>query len=221
MASEEASNELRHLTTVGAPAPPDSGRTERRLGRGIEDVSHLFLSQVGEDSSQKPDTRADAADPPPAKVVRAPFVAGAAAAAALTRDQLTALLGENAAALEEGMRTIDVSLPCDPYSPIDVLAIDVANRLTIIDLETTASDGMLLRGMCHFDWLVHNMRLSRRMYQGHMINGTAAPRIFLVAPQFSPMLLTAAQRLTSPQVTCVRFHSLTVDGITGILLDRA
>jgi hypothetical protein len=222
MASEEAPGGLhRHPGDLDPSTPDDSRRAERRLGRGIEDVSHLFLSHVTEDARPKPEAPAGTHEPSPAKVVRAPFIAEAAAVAALSREQLAVLLGGNTAALEEGMRTIDVSIPCDPYSPIDVLAIDVANRLTIIDVETAANDGMLLRGLCHFDWLVRNMRLSRRLYHGHVINGTAVPRVYLVAPHFSPMLATAAQRIASPQVTCVRFHTLTVGGATGILLDRA
>jgi hypothetical protein len=221
MASEQASGELQqYIKAISASASADRSRAERRLARGLEDVSHLFLSQAVEDAGAKPEAAVDPSEASQVRAAHPAFVAGSAAATAFGRDQLLSLLSENTAALEEGMRAIDANLPCDPYSPIDLLAVDVANRLAIIDLDTGANDGMLLRGMCHFDWLVRNMRFSRRMYHGHVIDGSSPPRIFLVAPQFSPMLSCAAHRMTGPQVTCVRYHALTVAGGTGILLER-
>ena len=56
-------------------------------------------------------------------------------------------------ALESGMQTLGAAVSCSPYGEIDLLAVDRVNRLTIVDVETTVGDSLLLRGMNHVDWV--------------------------------------------------------------------
>src|SRR5215470_14105143 len=152
------------------------------LGRGLEDISHLFLSQRTEKLPVN-----DRPPAPPAKngvTLLKP--------ASVTKEWLTTVLTEFGDALEDGLRTIDVNVSCYPCGEIDVLAVDRASRLAIVDFDAATSDDLLLRGLGHFDWLVHNMPNVRRMYREQNINVALQPRLFLLAPQFSSRISCAA-----------------------------
>jgi hypothetical protein len=195
-----------------------AGAQSRPLGRGLEDVCHLFLSpKPGETSAS------DSA------AVRSPEHSSAPAGprggiallrpASVTRDRLGIILMEFDGALEEGLRAIDAKIPCHPCGEIDLLAVDHTSHLAIIDFETTCNDGLLLRGMSHFEWIVHNMPNVQRMYRGQAVNFSLPPRLFLLAPQFSPMLRSAARQITRPQIRWVKYHTVEIAGGPGILFE--
>src|SRR2546425_1271510 len=94
------------------------GRPDKPLGRGLEDVSHLFLSHRTDEAAAN--DRAvvrsnEPASPPP------PSRAGVTLLrpASVTKDWLTIVLTEFDDAVEEGLRTIDASIPCHPCGEID------------------------------------------------------------------------------------------------------
>src|SRR5207247_7067285 len=106
-------------------------------------------------------------------------------------DQLKAVLLECRDALEEGMRTLGTAVSCGPYGEIDLLALDRFNRLTVVEVDTTLGDGLLLRGISHVDWVTRNLANVRRIYQTWSIDSGGQPRVFLVAPRFSRLLTSA------------------------------
>src|SRR5262249_28878783 len=126
---------------------------------------------------------------------------------------------EFAGALEDGLKAIDANIPCYPCGEIDLLGMSRAGQLTIIDAETAANDSLLLRAMGHFDWVVRNMPNLRRMYREHAINFSLAPRLVLLAPQFSPLLQRAAHQITNPQIQWIRYHAVDAAGGPGILFE--
>jgi hypothetical protein len=183
------------------------GRSDRPLGRGLEDVSHLFLSQrtpEPERSSPAPASRAGVALLRPA---------------AVSRERLAAALKEFAGALEDGLKAIDANIPCHPCGEIDVLGMSRTGQLTIIDAETAPNDALLLRAMGHFDWVVRNMPNLRRMYREHAVNFSLPPRLVLLAPQFSLLLQSAAHQITTPQIQWIRYHAVDAAGGAGILFE--
>ncbi len=194
------------------------GRPDKPLGRGLGDVSHLFLSHKTDKpaANDRPVVRSNehSSPPPPSK-------AGVTLLrpASVTKDWLTIVLTEFCDAVEEGLKTIDANIPCHPCGEIDVLAVDRANHLTIIDFDTTVSDGLLLRGMGHFDWIAHNMPNVQRMYREQTINVSLQPRLFLLAPQFSPLARCVARQITRPPIHWVRFLTVDASGGPGILFE--
>lgn len=122
-------------------------------------------------------------------------------------------------ALEEGLRAFDANIPCHPCGEIGLLAVDRASQLTIIDFEMTFDDGLLLRGIGHFDWVVRNMPNVQRMYREQAVNFSLPPRLFLLAPQFSPLLRSVARQITRPQIHWVRYHTVNASGGPGILFE--
>jgi len=197
-----------------------TGRPDKPLGRGLEDVSSIFLSH-GTDEAV---VRESAQNRLPALASSQPGVLAGSILlrphGGFTRDRLAAALVEFDGALEDGLIGIDTNLPCDPCGDIDVIAVDRENQLTIIDFDTTPNDGLLLRGIGHFDWVVRNIANLRRMYQGEVVNFSLEPRLFLVGPQFSPLLKIVARQITRPQISWVRYHVVDVLGGTGLLFEH-
>ena len=190
----------------------------RPLGRGLEDVSHLFLShQTGEASpAERPAIRSPepALSPPGSRasvtVLRA---------APVTREALAAILMDCDGGLEEGLRAIDARIPCPPCGEIDLLAVDRTSRVTIIDFETTVNDGVLARGIGHLDWVVRNLPTVQRMHPAQALDASLPPRLFLLAPQFSPLLRRVARQVTRPHIHWIRYHTVEAPGGPGILFE--
>ena len=210
------------------PQKPEDSTTARAteyadkpLGRGLADISHLFLSQRTPEAAGR--------ERPPARLPeRTPIQSQPGSQArtvllqpgtSLTRAALVALLKEVQDALERGLRVIDAHIPCHPYGEIDLLALDRMNQLTIIDFDTAPNDGLLLRGLGHFDWMLDNLPIVRRMHPGQIINLSSRPRLFLLAPRFSPLITSIARHLIQPEINCVRYHVVEQTGAPGVLFE--
>ena len=194
-----------------------AGAGGRPLGRGLEDVSHLFLSRKTGEASTSNRAAVSSSESSPA-----PGAGGAVAVlrpAPITRDRFAAILMDLDSGLEDGLRAIDANIPCHPCGEIDLLAVDRTSQLTIIDFETTVNDGLLLRGIGHFDWVARNIPIVQRMYQAHAVNFSLPPRLFLLAPQFSPLLRRVVRQVIRPQIHWVRYHTLDASGGPGILFE--
>ena len=181
----------------------------RPLGRGLEQLSRAFLTQESPEQVESPRPEAAAAAPllllPPAQA---------------TRQRIVAALKGRAGGLEEGFRVLDEALPCEPCGQIDLLAVDGANRLAVVDLETAAADELLLRGLGHVDWMIGNVPLLRRLYRGTPINFSLPPRLILLAPAFSARIRYAARQVASPEIEWIRYHLVETPAGAGIFLER-
>src|SRR5437867_12776858 len=101
--------------TDGLRAPD---RVDKPLGRGLEDVSHLFLSPKAPEaaSNDHAATRSTARPSPP------PGSRGGIALlrpASVTREQRAGLVMEFAGALGEGLMARDTNTPCQPCRQLD------------------------------------------------------------------------------------------------------
>jgi len=196
-------------------------RDEKRLARGLEDVSHLFLSQTAEKPAENGEEQntpkehpiLDPAQPRTHVILRP--------STELNRELLVSILNNHTAVLEEGMRAIDSNIPCDPFGLVDLLAVDEADQLVLINVDIAGNNDLLLRGIAHFDWFVRNTPIVRRMYHGRVINFSAQPRLFLVAPKFSHLLKCVAQRSTSPKVHCFGYRAAALPSGMGMLFEPA
>jgi hypothetical protein len=200
------------------PGAAGAGRPERPLGRGIEDVARVFLSQ-------EPEARATTHAGARGEARPLPKEANGQGALLLrpapaTRDQVAAAIREFDSALEDGLRALDAEVPCPPCGEIDLLAVDRANQLTIVDFDTAAGDDLLVRGLGHADWVVANVPNLRRMFRGQAINFSLEPRLLLLAPQFSPLVRRAARQATRLRIDWVRYHFLETPGKPGVFFER-
>ena len=201
--------------TEEGPAKPNVG-----LPRGLEHISHLFLSHSPPETATQEGSRT-----PPVEQPRTRPGAPAVAAVlrpyqSFAREQLVSLLKKQTAAIEEGMRAIDANIPCENAGNIELLALDSANQLAIIDVDDSPSDALLLRGIGQFDWIVRNIPNVRRMFPGQTINFSLQPRLFLVAPEFSPLSQCVTRHVTSPQIHCLKYHAIALPGGAGIFFEH-
>lgn len=194
---------------MGSAVP--GGHPDRPLGRGLEDVSRVFLSQPGE-ARGRPARPLPREESPSTAVLLRP-------AAQITRQQLAATLREYEGALEEGLRCIDADVSCGACGEIDLIAVDRASRLAIVDFETAASDELLVRGLGHADWIAGNVPNLRRMFRGVAINFSLPPRLMLLAPQFSTRMRSAGRQVTGLQISWIRYQLVETPGRTGILFE--
>ena len=195
---------------------------DQSLGRGLGQISHLFLSQRANDlrAGDQPPGRPQESMIPQTRSRNNGRTVCLQATTSITKARLAAMLRESQNALEEGLRVIDASVPCHPYGEIDLLAVDRSSQLTIIDFETDANDTLVLRGIAHSDWLAHNLANVRRMHPGQTMNLAAHPRLFLLAPRFSSLVTGVARHLAQLQIQWVRYHVLeTGGGATGIFFE--
>jgi hypothetical protein len=199
----------------------ESRLTEKRLSRGLEGFSHLFLTQ----SPDKPTEKGGIPGIPPAQALseraqsRTPYLLHDSPA--VSRELILGFLKGSAAVLEDGLYAIDENVPCEPFGFIDLVAADSRDRLCIVNVDVAQKNESLLRGIAHFDWIVRNMPIVRRMYKGSVIDFSAQPRLFLVAPGFSPLLKCVALRSTSPEVCCVAYRVVAMPRECGILFERS
>jgi hypothetical protein len=199
----------------------DHRRTERRLARGLEDVSYLFLTQPSNRPAENTQEQTAFAGQTSQEVVRPVTPIPLHSSPAVNRELLISLLHDRTDALEEGLKAIDTAVSCAPFGSIDLVAVDSFNRLSVIGVDILQSDVSLLRGIAHVDWLVRNMPLARRMYKEHAIDFSIPPRLFLVAPHFSPLFQCVAQRLFSPRISCFEYRTATMPAGLGILFELA
>ena len=195
----------------------EGSQQQHSITRGLDQVSHLFLSHVAERAARGRSRNGSELPPSsqdnePSKVVLT--------SRRLSREQLLSLLLEQPGALEEGMKVIDVDLPCETFGDIELLALDGSDRLAVVDVDDKPNDNLLLQGMAHWDWLVGNVALLRRMYHGQVINFSLEPRLVLVAPDFSPLFRRSMRYLSSLQVNCIKYHGVTVPGGIGIFCEQ-
>jgi hypothetical protein len=188
-----------------------AGRPDRPLGRGLEDVSRVFLSQPAE-ARGRPGRPLPREEPASSSILLRP-------AASITGQQLAAMLREYEGALEEGLRCIDADVSCGTCGEIDLIAVDRASRLAVVDFETAASDELLVRGLGHADWIAGNVPNLRRMFRGVAINFSLPPRLMLLAPQFSARMRCAGRQVTGVQISWIRYLLVETPGRTGILFE--
>ena len=189
----------------------DKTNGEKRVPRGLDQVSHLFLS-----SHAQPIPRNNTASPAsltgPAVLTAAPLP---------QRDQLLSLLRQQTGALEQGMKLMDSDIPCEIGGNIELLGLDAVNQLTVIEVQDKSDDNLLLRGLGHVDWIARSMMpFVRRMYQGQVINAHLLPRLFLVAPEFSPLLTAAVRQAPSVDIRCMKYHAVGLPGGPGIFFEQ-
>src|SRR5213594_1645178 len=196
----------------------ESSEQHLRVGRGLDQVSHLFLSHVAEraargrsgNGSELPEHAQE--NQQLVELVRR-------ASRVVDRERLVSLLHEQPEALKEGLKVIDADLPCETPGNVELLALDTTNRLVVIDVEDKPNDSLLLRGMAHLDWVVGNTALLRRIYREQLINFSLQPQLFLVAPDFSPLFRFAIRHMRSFQIQCIKYDAVVLTAGIGIFCE--
>jgi hypothetical protein len=189
---------------------PGKAAKDRTLPRGLEDVSHLFLSRAQQAERPTPEIAAPKQE----------ILVALRPCPLQSREQLVSLVRKQPNALEQGMRVIDVNLPCDNLGAIDVVALTSAGQLTLVGIADGTSDALLIRGTSQSDWIVRNLPNVRRMYAAHVINYSLQPRLFLVAAEFSSGFHSVARQISSVEIHPLKYHAVALSGGIGVLFEH-
>ena len=202
---------------------PGKAAPDKPLPRGLEQVSHLFLSpsQTPGPNSQTSRTTPPPQEPKPVDPPDAPLTVVLKPGEFHSREQLISLLRRQSSALEDGLKVIDTNLPCAMLGCLDLVALGSAGQITLIEIDERANDGLLLRGISHYDWIVRNMPIVRRMYAAHSVNYALQPRLLLMAPDFSWEFHCATRQFPALQIQCFKYHAVGLLGGVGVLFERA
>ena len=198
--------------------PAHDRRAPRPLGRGLEEVSHFFLP--GSASATPGGKTGEATSERAARLATRVGLAVLRPGPALTRVQVTDTLRECRNALGDDILAIGAGIACSPYGEIDLIALDLAHQLTIVDVQTRLDDAMVARGLSHVDWAVRNLPIVQRLYPNWPIDMTRPPRLVLVAPRFSLALRSGIRQIASPAISCFRYSAVDLSGETGLLVER-
>lgn len=209
-------------SSTETPKPGGSRRERKRLGRGLEDVSHLFLSGSSEEPEATPEEPATQEEPEaePKResgngvVVLRPI-------RALAKQELTTVLKTQTEAIESGLRVIDENVPGDECGTIDLLAVDSAGQLCIVDVGAATDEALLLRAMGHFDWAVRNLLHLGRLYRAHGVNFALHPRLVLISPDFSIAVRRAARHFNGGHIDLLRYHAFALPDGIGVHFEPA
>jgi hypothetical protein len=199
--------------------PANERRGSRPLGRGLEDISYLFLSGAAAVPSVEPAAEA-ASNQTTARPAGVTALSVLRHGTPLTKGQLTATLSECRSALTEDLLAVGEGIVCSPYGEIDLLAVDHTYRLTIIDVQTMLDDGLVARGLSHVDWASRNVATVKRLYPDWVIDVSRQPRLVLVAPRFSLALRSGIRQISAPAISCFRYCEVELSGAAGILVER-
>ena len=196
----------------------ESSEQNLRISRGLDQVSHLFLSHVAERAARG--RSGNGSELPEHAQENQPLGLLLRASRTVDRERLVSLLHEQPEALKEGLKVIDADLPCETPGNVELLGLDTTSRLVVIDVEDKPNDSLLLRGMAHLDWVVGNTALLRRIYREQLINFSLQPQLFLVAPDFSPLFRFAIRHMRSLQIQCIKYDAVALPAGIGIFCEH-
>ena len=196
----------------------ESSEQNLRISRGLDQVSHLFLSHVAERAARG--RSGNGSELPEHAQENQPLGLLLRASRTVDRERLVSLLHEQPEALKEGLKVIDADLPCETPGNVELLGLDTTSRLVVIDVEDKPNESLLLRGMAHLDWVVGNTALLRRIYREQLINFSLQPQLFLVAPDFSPLFRFAIRHMRSLQIQCIKYDAVALPAGIGIFCEH-
>jgi len=196
----------------------DAMPSVKALGRGFEEISHLFLSNtaavpVAAGAVQPAADRTQGVGPRTQLVTVRREVS-------LTKAQIIAALRDSRRFFDDDLVEIGAGFACSPFGEIDLLALDRDRRLTVVEVQNALDDTLVARGLSHIDWVVRNIPTVRRLYPAWPIDASRQPRLALVAPRFSLALRSGIRQITVPAIACFRYCEVDLPGEAGILVER-
>lgn len=115
--------------------------------------------------------------------------------------------------IEEGLRFLDHQVATD-RGPLDVLLVDSARALVVVELKATEDDGVLVQGLDYYDYVMRSLDAFARVYQKHKIDTSQEARLLLIAPGFSDKTLNRVKWLNLP-VSLFTYRCLEFEEVKG------
>lgn len=129
----------------------------------------------------------------------------------VSETRLEHLVRSGPSLIEDGLTFIDHQVPTD-RGPLDVLLIDSGGALVVGELKVVETDGILTQGIDYYDYVARNLDALAQAYHNHPIDRNQDPRLLLIAPDFSGILLNRVKWVDIP-ISLYRWQVLQVEGL--------
>ena len=133
--------------------------------------------------------------------------------------QLQALIVEHADDLERGLTILDTRLFLG-QATIDVIGLDADGSLVLIVLGLVADEEMFLKAVEAYSWCLEYPDAIRRLYPAAQFSSAQPPRVMFVVERMPDAFHRKIKQLGFPDVDCVEFRHLDVDGTAAVYFDR-
>lgn len=99
---------------------------------------------------------------------------------------------------------------------LDILFVDSNGTITVAELKVVDDPHMLFQALDYFDFVAEKIEGFSRIYKKHNINVEKYPRLMLIAPNFSPILINRCRWLNPDiQISLYVYQYITFPKIKG------
>jgi hypothetical protein len=132
--------------------------------------------------------------------------------------QLQALVIDHVDGVEPGVAVLDSRLLLG-QATIDVVALDARGALVLVAVGAVADEEMLLRAVEAYSWCLEYPEAIRRLYPAVHVSPARPPRLVFVFERMPDAFHRKIKQLGFPEVDCVEFRYLDVDGAAAVYFD--
>jgi hypothetical protein len=132
--------------------------------------------------------------------------------------QLQALVIDHIEGFEPGLAVLDSRLLLG-QATIDVIGLDAQGALVLITVGATADEEMLLKAVEAYSWCLEYPEAIRRLYPAAQISSSQPPRLMFVVERMPDSFHRKIKQLGFPEVDCIEFRHLDVDGTPAVYFD--
>lgn len=133
-------------------------------------------------------------------------------------EQMQSIVIENIDGIEPGLTVLD-SRQLLGHASIDVVALDANGALVLTTVGLTADEDMLLKAVEAYSWCLEYPDAIRRLYPAAQLSAAQPPRLVFVIERMPEAFHRKIKQLAVPEVDCVEFRYLDVDGTPAAYFD--
>jgi hypothetical protein len=133
--------------------------------------------------------------------------------------QLQALVTDHVEAIEPGLAVLDSRLLLG-QATIDVVGLDADGALVLIAVGPVADEEMLLKAVEAYSWCLEYPEAIRRLYPSAHFSSAQPLRLIFVVERMPDSFHRKIKQLGFPQVDCVEFRYLDVDGTPAVSFEN-
>src|SRR2546426_576055 len=126
---------------------------------------------------------------------------------------------ENVEGIEPGLKIVDSRLLLG-QAAIDLVGLDAKGSLTLIALDFSADEGLLLRVMDAYSWCLEYPDTLRRLYPMAQLSTSRPPRILFIVERLTDSFLRRIKQLSFLEIDCLEFRHLEVNGASVVYFDH-
>jgi hypothetical protein len=132
--------------------------------------------------------------------------------------QLQTLVMDHVDGIEPGLAVLDSRLLLG-QATIDVVGLDARSALVLMAVGFTADEEMLLKAVEAYSWCLEYPEAIRRLYPAAQVSSSKPPRLMFVIERMPDSFHRKIKQLGFPEVDCVEFRNLDVDGTPAVYFD--